>query len=463
VFFIKRDEFWLAKRKGSAYTYESARLLTEPFKSTVASRKFVNILGLVLEYNEVDATVSVVDLNNVIAEYAVNVGCSFSLDNLADLQNLVTVDCGRILKTLRINLKNIKNLDNFWSNLKGKVIGVVDYVDPIKSVIRAWDLKYAVLPCQLKWSNNLMMVLPKTSKDEGKCLKFTAATEGELFLVIATTPSNQNTWYIFQITTKGVIFYRVRDLKKILIEKPELKALKLYLKEGLPLLLNEDSAAGTTGNKNIYQNFFVCFNYEERKLSSGDTTRGLFIQYGIQISSNEISHLYLSYFDTKPLDPIYYSFGSRNADVQILNAHLDNFNVDEQIKLRCSLTSTLNKATSTNFCDYKCHPLCDGCTQPYSVYACKQCSTAKMMFNSTKNFLCVEKCAQGYEADLLNSKICVDMNECSTGVHECQSNAKCVNTIGSYRCECSEGFEGNGMFCEGLIRNNLFRKKKFIQ
>ncbi len=223
----------------------------------------------------------------------------------------------------------------------------------------------------------------------------------------------------------------------------------LNLKEGLPLLLNEDSAAGTTGNKNIYQNFFVCLNYEERKLATGGTTRGLFIQYGIQISSNEISHLYLSYFDNKPLDPIYYSFGSRNADVQILNAHLDNFNVDEQIKLRCSLTSTLSKATLTNTCDYKCHRLCDGCTQPYSIYACKQCSVAKMMFNATENFLCVEKCAQGYESDLSNGKVCVDTDECVSGLHECQKNAKCVNTVGSYRCECLDGFEGNGIFCEG--------------
>ncbi len=108
--------------------------------------------------------------------------------------------------------KRIKNMDLFWIGLWHKVIGVVDYVDPIKAVVRTWDLKFAVLPCQVKWSNNLMMVLPKYNRpdaDEGKCLRFTAATEGELFVIIATTPSDQNTWYIFQITTKGVIFYRV--------------------------------------------------------------------------------------------------------------------------------------------------------------------------------------------------------------------------------------------------------------
>ena len=119
--------------------------------------------------------------------------------------------CERLLKSLRTNTRFIKNLEPFWSKLSAKVVGIVDYVDPIQAAIRTWDLKFAVMPCQLKWSNNLMMVLSEgeNSQEDGKCLKFTAATEGELFVVIATTPSDQNTWYIFQITTKGVIFYKV--------------------------------------------------------------------------------------------------------------------------------------------------------------------------------------------------------------------------------------------------------------
>jgi hypothetical protein len=133
--------------------------------------------------------------------------------------------CQRLLKSLRTNTRFVKNLEPFWSKLSEKVVGIVDYVDPIQAAIRTWDLKFAVMPCQLKWSNNLMMVLSEgeksappqdtttssssSSQEDGKCLKFTAATEGELFVVIATTPSDQNTWYIFQITTKGVIFYKV--------------------------------------------------------------------------------------------------------------------------------------------------------------------------------------------------------------------------------------------------------------
>ena len=184
------------------------------------------------------------------------------------------------------------------------------------------------------------------------------------------------------------------------------------IKGGISLLLNEDSAAGTTGDKNIYQNFFICFNYEYRKLN-GNLTFGLYIQYGIQIDSDETSHLYLSYFDTEPLDPMYYSFGSRNADVQILNAHIENFNIDEQIRLRCKISSTLNKAILTT-CDYKCNSVCDGCYAPYSVMHCKKCSRAKLIINSTlsgykhtnKNFLCVDNCPIGYAPDELNDKLC---------------------------------------------------------
>jgi hypothetical protein len=178
-------------------------------------------------------------------------------------------------------------------------------------------------------------------------------------------------------------------------------------------LLNEDSAAGTTGDKNIYQNFFICLNYEKRKLDGLNSTHGLYIQYGIQIDSDETSHLYLSYFDIEPLDPMYYSFGSRNADVQVLNAHLENFNIDEQIRLRCKLSSTLNKAILTT-CDYQCNVACDGCFVPYSVMGCKRCAYAKLIINATlsgyknssRNFLCLEKCPAGFEPDLLREKLC---------------------------------------------------------
>ena len=50
-----------------------------------------------------------------------------------------------------------------------------------------------------------------------------------------------------------------------------------------------------------------------------------------------------------------------------------------------------------------------------------------------------------------------DINECE-GTNDCSANADCSNTVGSYRCDCREGFEGTGKLCSGTERLlHLFR------
>jgi hypothetical protein len=44
----------------------------------------------------------------------------------------------------------------------------------------------------------------------------------------------------------------------------------------------------------------------------------------------------------------------------------------------------------------------------------------------------------------------IDVNECATGFHECDVNAICTNTIGSYMCQCLTGFCGDGFKCTGM-------------
>ena len=41
-----------------------------------------------------------------------------------------------------------------------------------------------------------------------------------------------------------------------------------------------------------------------------------------------------------------------------------------------------------------------------------------------------------------------DIDECKKK-KPCHSNASCTNTPGSYKCNCTEGFQGNGTNCEG--------------
>lgn len=38
----------------------------------------------------------------------------------------------------------------------------------------------------------------------------------------------------------------------------------------------------------------------------------------------------------------------------------------------------------------------------------------------------------------------VDNNECDGEFHRCHSNAICINTDGTYDCQCKSGYEGDG-------------------
>ena len=44
-----------------------------------------------------------------------------------------------------------------------------------------------------------------------------------------------------------------------------------------------------------------------------------------------------------------------------------------------------------------------------------------------------------------------DIDECELGLDNCSPNAVCINTIGSFRCECLPGFTGDGITCDGTV------------
>ena len=41
-----------------------------------------------------------------------------------------------------------------------------------------------------------------------------------------------------------------------------------------------------------------------------------------------------------------------------------------------------------------------------------------------------------------------DVDECSKGSHDCDVNASCNNTVGSYQCVCKLTYDGNGTNCK---------------
>ena len=46
----------------------------------------------------------------------------------------------------------------------------------------------------------------------------------------------------------------------------------------------------------------------------------------------------------------------------------------------------------------------------------------------------------------------LDIDECSTGEHNCAENQQCVNKPGDYQCECVSGYELLNGNCEGNLQ-----------
>ncbi|KAK2176552.1 hypothetical protein NP493_656g01018 [Ridgeia piscesae] len=50
-----------------------------------------------------------------------------------------------------------------------------------------------------------------------------------------------------------------------------------------------------------------------------------------------------------------------------------------------------------------------------------------------------KECCEGYEEDAKSICVVPDVNECLTTTHGCDQS--CVNTVGSYKCECRSGYQ----------------------
>jgi len=49
-----------------------------------------------------------------------------------------------------------------------------------------------------------------------------------------------------------------------------------------------------------------------------------------------------------------------------------------------------------------------------------------------------------------------DINECEMETDNCDDNATCTDTIGSFNCTCNHGYDGDGVNCssEFFLRRN---------
>uniref|UniRef100_A0A0G4I7K3 EGF-like domain-containing protein n=1 Tax=Chromera velia CCMP2878 TaxID=1169474 RepID=A0A0G4I7K3_9ALVE len=70
------------------------------------------------------------------------------------------------------------------------------------------------------------------------------------------------------------------------------------------------------------------------------------------------------------------------------------------------------------------------------------CDSNANCTNTDGSFACL--CKSGYAG----SGVQCDFNECTQNVDDCDSNAACTNTDGSFTCACNSGFAGTGVQCE---------------
>ncbi len=48
-----------------------------------------------------------------------------------------------------------------------------------------------------------------------------------------------------------------------------------------------------------------------------------------------------------------------------------------------------------------------------------------------------------------------DVDECINESHDCDANAECANTVGSFTCTCNAGYNGDGISCSGEYEHSI--------
>ena len=97
------------------------------------------------------------------------------------------------------------------ADMKGKPLARVESViregaNKRNKILLATQASGNNVPCHAEWSNILRIDLVNM---EGKCLHFTAASKGAIYVVFSASPRNLNARYVVEISPQKVVIFKV--------------------------------------------------------------------------------------------------------------------------------------------------------------------------------------------------------------------------------------------------------------
>jgi len=101
---------------------------------------------------------------------------------------------------------------------------------------------------------------------------------------------------------------------------------------------------------------------------------------------------------------------------------------------------TWNDVPCNNCFNFTCFTDLDECSTHTH-----NCDVNADCINTVGSYSCT--CKAGYSGD---GQTCTDVDECSSNSHSCDVNAVCSNTRGSHTCTCKAGYSGDGRSCSAV-------------